>query len=79
MKHKDLTKQKFGQLTVIKRSQKTNAKCQAHWICKCECGRFLIVRGDTLERGTTTKCSICHGAGRRSKFVKEGDEHGWVI
>ena len=33
----DLTGQKFGLLTVIKREENTNTG-NSRWLCKCECG-----------------------------------------
>ena len=60
-------------LEFIKTSSRKNKKYQAFWICRCNCGRLIDVRADTVQRGTTTQCSICHGAGRPSVFVGEGE------
>ncbi len=51
----DLTGQKFGRLTVIKRAE--NAKCSnIQWFCQCECGKQTIVQGGTLRSGRTKSC-----------------------
>lgn len=60
-------------LQFVKKSSRTNKKYQAFWVCRCDCGRLIEVRADTVQRETTSRCSICHGAGRPSIFVGEGE------
>ena len=64
-----LTGQRFGCLTVIKRS-KRKTKCRsAPWLCECDCGKRTIARSDNLRNGRTTRCSNCRNkAGRQSVF-----------
>ena len=50
----DLTGQKFGRLTVIKRAE--NKGIQVCWLCKCECGNEKVVNGNGLRRGGTKSC-----------------------
>ena len=50
----DLTEHKFGILTVIKRGK--NIKDKLTWDCKCDCGNYVTVRGDTLTRRETKNC-----------------------
>lgn len=50
---KDLTGQKFSRLTVIKRDE---SKKGTYWVCKCDCGKILSVRGDQLKSGNTKSC-----------------------
>lgn len=52
---KDLTGQKFGRLTVIKRGENTNLGL-ARWVCKCDCGNEALVPGSSLRNGHTTSC-----------------------
>ena len=60
----DLTGQKFGRLTVIKRAEnKGRSVC---WLCKCECGNSHIVRGYSLTSGASTSCG-CYGKEMVSK------------
>jgi hypothetical protein len=47
--------QKFGRLTVIEQDKEKIRKSIA-WICKCECGQMISVRGATLKNGHTTSC-----------------------
>ena len=51
----DLTGQKIGKLTVIKRA--SNYKDgSARWLCKCDCGNEKIIAGYNLRRGHTNSC-----------------------
>lgn len=51
----DLTNQKFGKLTAIKRadSERTN---RTKWLCKCDCGNFTEVFTSNLTSLHTTSC-----------------------
>jgi hypothetical protein len=51
----DLTGQRFGKLTVIKRAGK-QGKIPT-WDCCCECGRTKTIRGDTLKNGSIRSCN----------------------
>lgn len=54
----DLTGQRFGKYTVIKRDEtKPKGKtCKVYWICQCDCGREIITSAYTLKIG---KCNSC--------------------
>lgn len=56
-KLKDLTGQKFGKLTVIKRAE--NIKNRTRWECICECGRKVIIDSSHLRAGNTKSCGQC--------------------
>lgn len=51
----DLTGKRFGKLTVL---QKLNRKKNGSWLwlCKCDCGKFVKVRTDSLTSGRTVSC-----------------------
>lgn len=76
----DLTGKRFESLTVIEYSSRKTKGCHnTHWLCRCDCGNYLIVRSDNLRKGRTTQCSECRGTGgRESVFVKDVIEHGIV-
>lgn len=55
MKLIDLTGQKFGLLTVIK---KTDKKCSGKivWECLCDCGNMVEATGTHLRSGSVKSC-----------------------
>lgn len=61
---KDLTGQRFGRLTVIKRAENKGNKTM--WLCKCDCGNEVISEGSSLKNGDTKSC----GCLRREKTGK---------
>lgn len=50
----DLTGQRFGMLTVLRRAESRNGK--VCWTCRCECGSTIEVSGNNLKRGHTVSC-----------------------
>jgi hypothetical protein len=64
----DLTGQRFGILTVVKRSGTKDYMSQ--WLCKCDCGQFHIVRINHLRGGQIKSC------GCRSSRNRRGKDHG---
>ena len=64
----DLTGQRFGRLTVIKRDPEKDKSGSIKWICQCDCGNVISVRWDSLMRGHTQSCGcICKEKGRGKK------------
>lgn len=59
MKPLDLSNQKFGKLTAIKRVESPDR--YTRWLCKCECGKEVSVRTDYLRNGHTTSCGCACG------------------
>ncbi len=61
-KKNDLTGQRFGRWTVIKRSgSKMYGEPGAStsfplWLCRCDCGTEAIVMGENLKRGRSKSC-----------------------
>ena len=58
-KVKNMIDQKFGRLTVIER-RGSNKRGDALWLCKCDCGNEIIVKGSNLRNGTTKSCGCLH-------------------
>ena len=52
----DLTGQKFGRLTVLKRDETVSSKKGAYWICQCECGNVKSIKSCNLRNGLTQSC-----------------------
>ena len=55
-KAKDITRQKFGRLTVIKRVGSNPKNRNARWLCKCDCGTEKLIDGVSLRNGNTKSC-----------------------
>lgn len=52
---KDLTGQRFGRLTVIRREGATPQRL-ATWLCRCDCGNECVVCRTCLIAGRTRSC-----------------------
>lgn len=59
---KDLTGERFGKLTAIRRSETSQIK----WVCTCDCGKQTESTVYTLLAGTSTTC----GCSRKTKEFK---------
>jgi hypothetical protein len=58
----DLTGQRFGRLTVVRRARRNTADKGLRWVCRCDCGRNVQVASNNLRRGNTIHCGmgVCH-------------------
>lgn len=72
----DITGQRFGKLTVVKRIKNSS------WDCICDCGKSIIARADNLKSNRTSSCGclkhevIKHGV-KISKYKIRGAKiHG---
>lgn len=70
----DLTGQRFGQWTVIKRAATTDAK-HIYWECICECGVQKNVLGSSLKRGKSTGCGCRSRDKATETSLKNGGGH----
>jgi hypothetical protein len=66
----DLTNQTFGKLIVIERA--SNGNSRPHWLCQCECGNNIIVKGDSLRSGNTKSC----GCLNKENLLQRNTTHG---
>lgn len=57
----DLVGQKFGKLTVIKRTN--NIGTNVAWLCQCDCGNTTIVQSNNLRSGHTISCGCIKSKG----------------
>ncbi len=64
----DLTGQKFGEWTVLKRSEKATSG-NYKWLCRCSCGTEKDVDGNSLRSGKSTKCRQCAVPHNRTKYT----------
>lgn len=65
----NLIGKKFGSLTVISR---ITSGSHALWECKCDCGHFVTVRGDSLTRGKTISCGCSKSGPQKAKQMFDG-------
>ena len=71
---KDLTGEKIGRLTVIKRVENNKAN-NAQWLCQCECGKEIITTTANLKRRHSKSCGCLrkeHTSGINNNFYKHG-------
>lgn len=70
----DISGQKFGKLTAIKRdTTKKYSNKKNKWICQCECGNFTMVSKSNLVSGITKSCGCLSSAGEEQiqKILEE--------
>lgn len=58
--YKDITGKKFGRLLVLKKVNKTDKQYHLFWLCKCDCGKSKVIRGDSLKNGAIRSCGCFH-------------------
>lgn len=56
---RDLSGQKFGKLTPIKRVYPEDKKNGTWWLCVCDCGNTIIVSSGGLTGGDNRTCKNC--------------------
>lgn len=73
---KDITGQRFGNWTVISRSEKKNRGRNVMWLCICDCGVEGIIIGNNLRTGTSTGCRKCSGRKISKSKITHGEAGG---
>lgn len=81
----DLVGQRFGKLTVIKKSETRGRHKEVKWVCRCDCGNETLVPANNLKSGGTQSCGcIRHKNILRERFgrltvIKNGEHNGsWI-
>lgn len=67
----DLTGRKFDRLTVLSRGKNSNTGC-ARWVCRCDCGKTVVVLGGSLTGGKTHSCGCYRNENSANKATKHG-------
>lgn len=65
----DLTGKRYGKLVVIKLDHIQKFPCgknERHYLCKCDCGNYKVVRACSLRNGNTKSCG-CYAKEMLSK------------
>lgn len=73
---KNLTGQRFGMLTVLRRVEDhislDNQRARVQYLCRCDCGNEKIILGDSLYNGTIS-CGCINSKGERdiANYLRE--------
>lgn len=73
MRHKDITNQRFGKLTAIKRVEdyiSPKGYAVQQWIFKCDCGKEIVRKKNLVVRGECCSCGC-----EKSKRMTELNKH----
>ena len=68
----ELKGQQFGRLTVL-RKQMMKRHGRAYWLCQCQCGKKVFVKGTDLTLLKTRSCGCYRREKTRQTFRKHGD------
>ena len=72
----NLIGRKFGMLTVVKLDEYiTKEKGESHWICRCDCGEYIVKRGSKLTSGN---CAYHCGCSHRLSKDYSGQRFGML-
>lgn len=63
----DLTDQRFGKLTALRREGQSD-RHYANWVCRCDCGRTVIVDSGRLTQGQAIDCGYCKAKPNSCKY-----------
>ena len=66
----DETGKKYGLLTVLKRYGYYNR--MVTWLCKCNCGKEIVVVGASLRNGNTKSCGCLKSVRSCEAHFKHG-------
>lgn len=73
----DITGMRFGKWTVISTAKPNKTgRNGATWLCRCDCGNEVEVRGANLRRGSSTQCRDCAWKANRAKTTSLQDLTG---
>jgi len=77
---KDLTGQKYGRLTVIKRIENriyNSGRSVIQWLCRCDCGnKNVYVTTNSLRNGSTRSCGCLAKETSSKSIIKISTKHG---
>ena len=74
MVSKDLTGQKIGLWTVVRRSKKRTFGGYIYWHCHCECGDEKLVSAASLLNGFSNSCIKCAHESFKRRFCLRGHD-----
>lgn len=73
-KHIDLAGKKFNRLLVVKEVDR-NKYGTRQWLCKCDCGKYIIDTSSHITTGHTKSCGCYKIEFAKKVFTKHGGKH----
>lgn len=70
MRKLNLTNKTFGRLTVLKEVPSTRK--ESRWLCQCECGNYVELRGSALTSDGTKSCGCLAIESAKNVAEREG-------
>ena len=70
-RYKDISNQKFGQLTALSPTKKRNTSGEIVWLCQCSCGNTTLVSLGDLRSGSTQSCGCTKNKRIAKKLMKD--------
>ncbi len=77
MQRLDLTGKKFGHLTAIEFAggKKNGNRTRSKWLCRCDCGKEILVITDNLTRDHSKSCGCEKGGMVTASKITHGKSH----
>lgn len=72
----DLKNERFSRLFVVKNTGKRTRNNKIIWLCRCDCGNLIEVRGDSLKRGGTKSCGCFRKQASSKRYLSQFLLHG---
>lgn len=72
---KDITGDKFGQLTVLYRTNNGSGD-KTMWVCSCDCGKIICKSAQRLEHGTALSCGCIRLSRRKYNEYDLTNDYG---
>lgn len=66
----DITGQRFGRWTVLKKTEVNKRSNEMFWLCRCDCGTLAIVSGYSLRSGGSKSCGCLRAEMRGYSKIK---------
>ena len=73
----NLIGQRFGRLIVL--AENGQYRYHVLWLCVCDCGQFVTVRGNALRTGDTQSCGCFQREEARLKVMLRNAKHGQAV
>lgn len=74
----DLTGKRFGKLLVLERAEDwvgANGHRHIQWLCQCECGNQVVIKGSSLRAGYNKSCGCSqYGDGETKRMWQEYEQ-----